>query len=289
MLDMKTVNTVNELREQVRAWRREGLTVGFVPTMGNLHAGHLALVEHARTRADRVVVSIFVNPLQFGPNEDYETYPRTLGEDARRLSQAQADLLFAPGVEEVYPLPLEEMTRVEVPGISDILCGQFRPGFFAGVATVVAKLFNMVEPDIAVFGQKDYQQLVIIRRLVRDLSYPIAIEGVPTLREDDGLAMSSRNAYLTESERQVAPQLQLTLQRLVNELQAGRRDYPELEQLGMQQLELAGFRPDYVSIRRAEDLTVPNRTDTQLAILAAAWLGTARLIDNLVVTMEEGA
>lgn len=284
---MKTVNTVNELRDLVRAWRWEGLSVGFVPTMGNLHAGHLALVEHARTRADRVVASIFVNPLQFGPSEDYDSYPRTLEQDSQRLSQAQADLLFAPDVEEVYPVPLEEMTRVEVPGLGDILCGQFRPGFFTGVATVVTKLFNMVEPDLAVFGQKDYQQLVIIRRLVRDLSYPIAIEGVATLREDDGLALSSRNAYLTGSERQVAPQLHHTLQRLVSELQTGRRDYPELEQLGMQQLELAGFRPDYVSIRRAEDLTVPNKTDTQLVVLTAAWLGTARLIDNLVVTMDE--
>lgn len=280
---MKTVHTVEALREQVRIWRGAGERIGFVPTMGNLHAGHLSLVEQARRSADRVVASVFVNPMQFGPGEDYDSYPRTLEEDRAQLEATGADLLFAPPVEEVYPLPLEAMTRVEVPQIGDILCGQFRPGFFTGVATVVTKLFNLVQPDLAVFGQKDYQQLIIIRRLVQDLSLPIEIEAAPTLRETDGLAMSSRNAYLSAAERQVAPQLHHTLEGLAAALHAGRRDSPALEQLGMQQLELAGFRPDYVSIRRAADLSVPGRDEPELVVLAAAWLGRARLIDNLRV------
>ena len=278
---MKTAHSVTALREQIRAWRGAGERIGFVPTMGNLHAGHLSLVEQARRSADRVVVSVFVNPMQFGPSEDYDSYPRTLEADRAQLEAAGADLLFAPPVEEVYPAPLETMTRVEVPAIGTILCGEFRPGFFTGVATVVTKLFNMVQPDLAVFGQKDYQQLVVIRRLVRDLSLPIAIEAAPTLREADGLAMSSRNAYLTAAERQVAPQLHHTLEGLAAALRAGRQDYPVLEQQGLQQLELAGFRPDYVSIRRAADLSVPGSGEPQLVVLAAAWLGRARLIDNL--------
>ncbi|MAT66540.1 MAG: pantoate--beta-alanine ligase [Gammaproteobacteria bacterium] len=287
---MKTVNTVEALREQVRAWRGAGERIGFVPTMGNLHAGHLSLVEQARRGADRVVVSVFVNPMQFGPNEDYDSYPRTLDADRARLEAAGVDLLFAPPVEEVYPAPLAEMTRVEVPELSAILCGRSRPGFFAGVATVVTKLFNMVQPDLAVFGEKDYQQLIVIRRLVRDLSLPILIEGVPTLREPDGLAMSSRNAYLTPAERRVAPQLHHALERLAAALRAGDRDFPALEQLGLQQLELAGFRPDYVSIRRAADLSLPGRDDAELVVLAAAWLGRARLIDNLrIVPGTDGA
>ncbi|BAZ94944.1 pantothenate synthetase [Thiohalobacter thiocyanaticus] len=278
---MKTVNTVEALREQIRAWRGTGARIGFVPTMGNLHAGHLSLVEQARRDADRVVVSVFVNPMQFGPGEDYDSYPRTLDADRARLEAAGADLLFAPPVEEVYPVPLAEMTRVEVPEVGSILCGRFRPGFFAGVATVVTKLFNMVQPDLAVFGEKDYQQLIVIRRLVRDLSLPIRIEGAATLREPDGLAMSSRNAYLTPAEREVAPQLHHVLEGLIAALGAGDRDFPALEQQGMQQLELAGFRPDYVSIRRAVDLSVPDREEAELVVLAAAWLGRARLIDNL--------
>ncbi|RRQ22599.1 pantoate--beta-alanine ligase [Thiohalobacter thiocyanaticus] len=280
---MKTVNTVETLREQVRAWRAAGERIGFVPTMGNLHAGHLSLVGQARAAGDRVVVSVFVNPMQFGPDEDYDSYPRTLEADRAQLEASGADLLFAPPVEQIYPLPLAEMTRVEVPQISDILCGRFRPGFFTGVATVVTKLFNMVQPDLAVFGEKDYQQLIVIRRLVRDLSLPIDIEGAPTRREPDGLAMSSRNAYLTTAERQVAPQLYHSLERLAAALLAGDRDYPALEQTGVKQLELAGFRPDYVSIRRAADLSVPGPEEPELVLLAAAWLGRARLIDNLRV------
>lgn len=280
---MKTVNTLEALRAQVRAWRAAGERIGFVPTMGNLHAGHLSLVGQARAASDRVVVSVFVNPMQFGPGEDYDSYPRTLEADRAQLEAAGADLLFAPPVEEVYPLPLTEMTRVEVPRISDILCGRFRPGFFTGVATVVTKLFNMVQPDLAVFGEKDYQQLIVIRRLVQDLSLPIVVEGAPTRREPDGLAMSSRNAYLTAAERRVAPQLYHTLEGLATALHEGDHDYPALEQRGMKQLELAGFRPDYVSIRRAADLSVPDPEEPELVLLAAAWLGRARLIDNLRV------
>lgn len=281
---MKTVNTAQTLREQVRAWRAAGERIGFVPTMGNLHAGHLSLVGQARDASDRVVVSVFVNPMQFGPGEDYDSYPRTLEADRAQLQVSGADLLFAPPVEEVYPLPLTEMTRVEVPRIGDILCGRFRPGFFTGVATVVTKLFNMVQPDLAVFGEKDYQQLIVIRRLVQDLSLPIAIKGAPTRREPDGLAMSSRNAYLTVAERRVAPQLYHALERLAAALHEGDRDYPALEQMGVKQLELAGFRPDYVSIRRAADLSVPGPEEPELVLLTAAWLGRARLIDNLRVS-----
>lgn len=267
--------------ERTRAWRAQGNRIAFVPTMGNLHAGHLKLVRHGRAIADRLVVSIFVNPLQFGPQEDYAVYPRTPEDDSAALMREDADLLFAPAVDEIYTGDLSATTRVEVPGLDAILCGAFRPGFFTGIATVVTRLFNLVQPDIAIFGEKDYQQLVLIRRMVADLCMPVRIEGVATVREPDGLAMSSRNAYLDSRERAIAPELYRVLCAVRSEVQAGEADYAELEAAAMSRLAAAGFRPDYVSIRRAVDLGEPGAGETPLRVLAAAWLGAARLIDNI--------
>ncbi|HRE55052.1 MAG TPA: pantoate--beta-alanine ligase [Candidatus Competibacter sp.] len=280
---MRTVHTIAELRAQVAAWRQAGERVAFVPTMGNLHRGHIHLVERAREQAPRTVASIFVNPTQFGPNEDFAGYPRTLAEDARQLKAAGLDVLFAPPVAEIYPRPLEDMTAVTVPELSGILCGASRPTHFRGVATVVGKLFNMVQPDAALFGEKDWQQLMVIRRLVEDLNFPIEIIGVPTVRETDGLAMSSRNGYLTSQERAIAPALYATLSASAQRLRAGERDYQRLADDAKAALAAAGFRPDYFEIRRAGDLKPPSGEDTHLRILAAAWLGKARLIDNLAV------
>ncbi len=282
---MRIIDTTSALRDQVRQWRVQGERVALVPTMGNLHAGHLKLVAEARQAADRVVVTIFVNPMQFGAGEDLDSYPRTPEEDRAMLEQAGADLLFTPAVAEVYPRPPAQQTRVEVPGISDILCGASRPGHFVGVATVVCKLFNMVQPDVALFGEKDFQQLLVIRLMVLDLSLPIEIIGVPTEREADGLARSSRNGYLTSEEREHAPALYQTLRAVADALAAGNSDYPALEQEAAQRLSNAGFRPDYISIRRASDLGQPDGTEPDLVILAAAYLGKARLIDNLRVAV----
>jgi pantoate--beta-alanine ligase len=283
---MDSVSTASELRRVIRDWRRQDNRVAFVPTMGNLHAGHLQLVQHARAIADRVVVSIFVNPTQFGPNEDYAAYPRTLGEDTRALADADADLLFVPAVEEIYPPDLAAAPYVEVPEIGDILCGEFRPGHFTGVATVVAKLFSLVQPDVAVFGEKDYQQLVVIRRMTRALCLPVAIEGVATVREVSGLAMSSRNRYLSEAERATAAALYQVLEEVRAAVEGGASDYAALEAAAMAQLAQAGFRPEYVSIRRTVDLTEPRSGDTRLRVLAAAWLGQARLIDNVSISIS---
>ncbi|MEW7977901.1 MAG: pantoate--beta-alanine ligase [Candidatus Sedimenticola endophacoides] len=283
---MIVVSVVDALREQVAQWRSAGERVAFVPTMGNLHDGHLALVRQARELADRVVVSIFVNPLQFGEGEDFETYPRTLDEDVERLIEAKANLLFTPAVETLYPGPRHLQTRVEVPLISDMLCGASRPGHFAGVATVVCKLFNLVQADVAVFGEKDFQQLMVIRRMVEDLCLPVEIEGLATVRDEDGLAMSSRNGYLTKSERATAPALYRTLQLIAVALSTGDRAYRELEASARSELERVGFTPDYFQIRRAEDLAEPTRGDRELVILAAARLGGTRLIDNLRVDLD---
>lgn len=272
-----------ELRNLLRPWQQRGERVAFVPTMGNLHRGHVELVRRARASAQRVVASVFVNPLQFGPAEDYEDYPRTLDEDKLKLRAAGADLLFVPSAKVMYPIPLTQLTKVHVPLISDILCGASRPGHFEGVATVVAKLFHLVQPDVAVFGEKDFQQLLVIRRMVRDLDFPIEIVGVPTVREDDGLAMSSRNSYLTAEQRRIAPTLYQTLQALKARLEADERDFPSLARDGQRALKDAGFTPDYVAVRRADDLAPPSVKDTKLVILAAAWLGKARLIDNVRV------
>jgi pantoate--beta-alanine ligase len=277
---MKRVHEVAPLRAQIADWRRQG-RVAFVPTMGNLHAGHLALIEEARRHADRVVSSVFVNPLQFGEGEDFEAYPRTLASDAAKLEQVDTDLLFAPPVEVIYPRPPAEQTRVEVPGLSDLLCGASRPGHFVGVATIVCKLFNLVQPDVAVFGKKDYQQLMVIRRMVEDLDLPVEIVGLDTVREDDGLAMSSRNAYLSAEERRQAPLLHQTLRRVAERISAGETDLEALTRQAEQTLEAGGFRPDYFAVRRARDLRRALEQDRELVILAAAFLGRARLIDNL--------
>jgi pantoate--beta-alanine ligase len=274
-------STVIELRESIAHWRTGGARVAFVPTMGNLHAGHLELMAEARQRADRVVASIFVNPMQFGEGEDFDAYPRTLEADQAKLVDAGVDLLFAPTASIIYPAGADRQTRVEVPQLSDILCGASRPGHFVGVATVVCKLFNMVQPDLAVFGEKDYQQLMVIRRMVADLAMPIEIVGKPTVRESDGLALSSRNGYLSAEERAKAPQLYRALQSTAAALRDGNRDYTGLEAEAEKCLQAEGFRPDYFAIRRAEDLAIPDENEGKLVILAAAYLGTTRLIDNL--------
>ena len=281
---MLTVHTVQELRATVADWRRAGEQIAFVPTMGNLHSGHLDLMREAGSRAGRVVTSIFVNPMQFGEGEDFDAYPRTLEQDSEKLRQLGVDLLFAPEVTTIYPAgSTEYQTRVEVPGLSDVLCGASRPGHFVGVATVVCKLFNLVQPDLAVFGQKDFQQLMVIRRMAADLAFPIEIVGKETVRESDGLALSSRNGYLSAQERATAPLLYRTLQETAEAIKAGNRDYTGLEKAAEAVLQEAGFRPDYYAIRRAEDLAPAQDSGEDLVVLAAAYLGTTRLIDNLRV------
>jgi pantoate--beta-alanine ligase len=273
------------LRERLERWRRDGLRIGFVPTMGNLHAGHLDLVRAAASHTDRVVVSIFVNPLQFGPGEDFASYPRTLAEDLEQLAGEDCDLVFTPDEATMYPCGRADTTRVEVPGLSAILCGATRPGHFAGVATVVSKLFNLVQPTLAAFGEKDQQQLAVIRRMTAELCFPIEILGVPTRREPDGLAMSSRNRYLSPGERAVAPALYASLQAGAQALGAGRRDFVALQQAGMDNIRSAGLEPEYFEIRRQDGLDLPEPADRRLVIFAAARLGRARLIDNLAVEL----
>ncbi len=278
---MIVVETVVELRRRIRALRGLGKRIAFVPTMGNLHAGHLYLMQKAREYAEVVVASIYVNPLQFGENEDFDIYPRTPREDHAALEAEGVDLLFTPTDAEIYPRGREAQTRVEVPGLNNILCGAFRPGHFRGVATVVNRLFNLVNPDVAVFGKKDYQQLLVIRLMVADLGMPVEIVGAETVREPDGLAMSSRNHYLSAEERKIAPRLYATLCALRDQIAKHRKILPDLENKTLQDLEAAGFRPEYVSIRRQQDLEVPQQQDHRLVILAAAWLGRTRLIDNV--------
>jgi pantoate--beta-alanine ligase len=278
---MELYRSFAELRTAVRAWKRDGLVVGFVPTMGNLHDGHLSLIHQARNRSDRVVASIFVNPLQFGEGEDFSSYPRTEERDLALLADAGCDGLFLPTVEEMYPEGGMPITIVEVPGLSNVLCGAHRPGHFRGVTTVVAKLFNLVDPDIAVFGAKDYQQLVLIQRMVEDLCFPVEIVPAPTGREADGLAMSSRNQYLGADERVTAPLLYGELKQVAEAVSGGEADLAAVCRRAIDALECAGFRPDYVEVRRASDLAVPDAGDADLVVLAAAWLGKARLIDNV--------
>jgi pantoate--beta-alanine ligase len=282
---METVSTIAAVRERVSRWQREGQRVAFVPTMGNLHPGHISLIEVARQRGDRFIASIFVNPMQFGPNEDYAHYPRTPEKDRSMLAEAGCDLMFMPDVAEIYPAGLEHSTRVTVPELSGLLDGEFRPGHFDGVSTVVAKLFNIVQPDIAVFGEKDFQQLAIIRRMVADLCVPIEIIGAPTVREKDGLAMSSRNQYLTADERKIAPELYAALTRAVKRISAGERNLGAIESAELEAIRRAGFRPDYFTVRDARSLTAPNGNSKHLVVLVAARLGKARLIDNLQVML----
>jgi pantoate--beta-alanine ligase len=281
---LDTVTTIAAVREHVQAWRRAGLRVAFVPTMGNLHPGHVSLIEAARRHGERFIASIFVNPMQFGPNEDFAHYPRTPREDERMLAAAGCSLMFMPDVAEIYPNGSERATRVEVPGVSRILEGEFRPGHMEGVSTVVAKLFHIVEPDVAVFGEKDFQQLTVIRRMVADLCMPVKIIGAPTVRDHDGLAMSSRNQYLSGEERALAPRIYEALEAAAQRLRAGDVDFASIERAGFQALERAGFRPDYFSVRNASDLCSATASARELVILTAARIGKARLIDNVQVT-----
>jgi len=282
---MIVVHTKQELEEQLLEWRRNDEHVALVPTMGNLHSGHVSLVDLAREHAERVVVSIFVNPTQFGEDEDFDEYPRTLEKDTRRLKRPAADLIFAPDVDTMYPFGLKDATTISVPRITENFCGASRPGHFDGVTTVVARLFALVQPDVAVFGQKDYQQQLVIRHMSKDLNLPVSIITAETVREEDGLAMSSRNQYLTEAERTTAPDLYRTLSEVGDKLQSGRRDYEALENESVERLTEAGFDVDYFSIRRAQNLEVPDRDCDEIVVLAAANLGNARLIDNIVVTI----
>ncbi len=284
---MLTIQVIPALRARIGEWRRLGERIALVPTMGNLHAGHLRLVTHAQASAVRVVVSIFVNPMQFDRAADLAAYPRTFKEDCQQLSDVGTDVLFAPGVDIVYPHGMENATRVEVPQLSNILEGASRPGHFIGVATVVTKLLNIVQPDMAIFGEKDYQQLLVIRRLVADLDLPIEIVGRPTVRETDGLAMSSRNRYLTAEERTRAPALYVALRRVADRIREGERDYADLVQEASRKLQAQGFGPDYVCVRRAQDLAAPETIDRELVVLGAAWLGRARLIDNIRLTLPQ--
>lgn len=278
---MRTIADLRSLRAAVQGWKKDGRRVGFVPTMGNLHAGHYSLVELARRNADRVVASVFVNPTQFGPNEDYTRYPRTLAEDTVGLVDHQCDLLFVPTVETMYPSGPEHALRMHVPDVGDTLEGEHRPGHFDGVATVVAKLLTMVDPDVAVFGAKDWQQLLVVRRLVRELALPVEIVSGPIVREADGLAMSSRNRYLDEVQRGRAPQLHGTLEWMRESFREGHVR-AAIEGAAMRRLERAGFVPGYAVVRRAEDLTVPAEDERSgLLALVAARLGDTRLIDNL--------
>lgn len=281
---VKTVEAIAQVRDSISEWRRDALRVAFVATMGNLHAGHLSLISHAKTLADRVVASIFVNPLQFGLGEDFHTYPRTLAADQAQLQHAGVHLLFSPTVAEMFPAGQQVATQVMVPDLGDDLCGAARPGHFTGMATIVTKLLNIVQPQVALFGQKDYQQLVIIRRLVNDLCLPVEVAGVPTCRETDGLAMSSRNQYLTEEERARAPALFAALQAVAQALESGSHEFSALCSEAERSLKLAGFMPEYIQVRRAGDLATPVDSDRELVVLAAARLGKARLIDNVRVS-----
>ncbi len=280
---MDTFHAAADLGARVSAWRRAGARIGFVPTMGNLHAGHFSLVELARTRADKIVTSVFVNPTQFGPNEDFASYPRTLAQDQAGLAAHRCDALFVPAVDEMYPFGAAASVRVEVPGIAEILEGELRPGHFTGVATVVTKLFNLVQPDVAVFGQKDYQQLLVIRRMTEDLCLPIEILAAATQREVDGLAMSSRNQYLRGEERERAAVIHRTLCAMRDQLRTGRT-LAAVEADAHTALAAAGSTPDYATIRRAVDLSVPGPSERGgLIALIATRLGRARLIDNLLL------
>ncbi|RUO19771.1 pantoate--beta-alanine ligase [Aliidiomarina haloalkalitolerans] len=280
---MLHLETLEQLRRTRQQWAESKASVAFVPTMGNLHEGHLRLVAAARELADKVIVSIYVNPMQFGANEDLDKYPRTLAADMEKLTAAGADAVFTPDTSMIYPRGLGDQTYVEVPGISDTLCGASRPGHFRGVATIVCKLFNMVQPDHAVFGKKDYQQLMVIRLMSQDLSLPLTIHGIDTVRADDGLALSSRNGYLSTAERQQATAVYRSMQAVAHALQGERNDFQNIEQEARSILKDAGFTPDYVSIRRQADLTPPSAEDTQLVVLVAAYLGKTRLIDNLEI------
>ena len=282
---MLIIETLPLLRQQIRRLRMEGKRVALVPTMGNLHDGHMKLVDEAKARADVVVVSIFVNPMQFDRPEDLARYPRTLQEDCEKLNKRKVDLVFAPSVKEIYPNGTETHTYVDVPGLSTMLEGASRPGHFRGVSTIVSKLFNLVQPDIACFGEKDFQQLALIRKMVADMGFDIEIVGVPIMRAKDGLALSSRNGYLTAEQRKIAPGLYKVLSSIADKLQAGERDLDEIIAIAGQELTEKGFRADDIQIRDADTLLEVSENSKRAVILVAAWLGDARLIDNKLVEL----
>jgi pantoate--beta-alanine ligase len=278
---MRQAQTRDQLGAVIRSWRRAGRSIALVPTMGNLHEGHMALVAAARAAADRVVTSIYVNPTQFGAGEDFERYPRTLEADQRQLEEADCDLVFTPGTRTMYPCGIDDSTRVSAaPSLAKILEGEWRPGHFDGVVTIVSRLFNMVTPDFAVFGEKDYQQLLVIRRLVADLGYPVRTVSVPTVRGRDGLALSSRNRYLGEEERSAAIRLNAVLADAARRAAAAAARLQSVEDEARAQLEQTGMRVEYVAVRRSDDLAKPGETDAELRVLAAVWCGSTRLIDN---------
>lgn len=280
---MQSITEIKSLRSQIKAWRQAGLSVAFVPTMGNLHRGHFSLVEKAKTLADKVVVSIFVNPMQFGAHEDLDNYPRTLSEDKQGLAELGTDIVFTPSVSTIYPNGLGEQSFVDVPGVSLGYCGGSRPGHFKGVATVVTKLFNLVQPDYACFGEKDFQQLQVIKTMARDLSMPVEIIGVPTMREVSGLAMSSRNGYLSAEQKTTATALFKVLGQCAEQLKQGNKDFTSLKTHAKQSLEQAGLKPDYFEIAQRDTLKTATLDDNHFVILAAAFLGSVRLIDNMQV------
>lgn len=281
-------HSIAELRSAIaERSRNEAGKVAFVPTMGNLHSGHIHLIHEAHKVGSTVVCSIFVNPMQFGPNEDLDSYPRTLEADSDKLSAADCHILFAPNASEIYPKGLDDQTQVKVPELGEELCGAARPGHFTGVTTIVSKLFNIVQPDVALFGQKDFQQLAIIRKMAKDLCMPLEIRGVPTVRAESGLALSSRNGYLTPDELSNAPALYQTLVKIRQSIEAGESDFDTLCQQGKNELSAHGFTPDYLSVRRQSDLKIADSNDTELVILAAAHLGKARLIDNIAFALNQ--
>lgn len=283
---MESIFDVQSLRAQSKAWQLSGLTVAIVPTMGNLHSGHLSLLERAQDLADRTIVSIFVNPIQFGVGEDYDSYPSTIKEDLQKLEIAGVDTVFMPDLKELYPGGTEVDTRITVPEISDILCGEHRKGHFSGVATVVAKLLINSTPDYALFGEKDFQQVLVIRRMVVDMLLPVQIVSMPTCRETDGLAISSRNRYLSRQEREKSSAIYRALQSAVERLRNGAFTVEEIEQEGVLSLTEMGMKVEYFSIRRQKDLLPVNSSDRNIVVLTAVWLGSARLIDNLKVTLD---
>ncbi|MDF7761902.1 pantoate--beta-alanine ligase [Kosakonia cowanii] len=284
---MLIIETLPLLRQHIRRLRQEGKRIALVPTMGNLHDGHMKLVDEAKLRADVVVVSIFVNPMQFDRQDDLARYPRTLQEDCEKLNKRKVDFVFAPAPADIYPQGTEGQTYVDVPGISTMLEGASRPGHFRGVSTIVSKLFNLVQPDIACFGEKDYQQLQLIRKMVADMGYDIEIVGVPTVRAKDGLALSSRNGYLTADQRKIAPGMSKVMNAIADKLLTGERDVEELVALAEQQVNEAGFRADDIQIRDADTLLEVTESSQRAVILMAAWLGQARLIDNKVVELTQ--
>lgn len=286
---MLIIETIPLLRREVRRWRQEGKRIALVPTMGNLHEGHMTLVREARARADVVIVSVFVNPMQFDRPDDLARYPRTLQEDCEKLNRNGVDLVFAPAADEIYSQGVGQQTYVDVPALSTILEGESRPGHFRGVATIVSKLFNLVQPDLACFGEKDYQQLQLIRKLVADLGYGIEIVGVPIVRGEDGLALSSRNGYLDSDERRLAPRLYNIMMQLATQLENGERNLDELLEQTAGRLRQAGFRPDVLFIRDADTLGEVTLDTRSAIILMAAWLGQARLIDNVRVAFSADA